>query len=373
MRKYDYLIVGAGLYASVCAERLSNAGYRVLVLERRKHAGGNCYSKDMGGIDVHMYGPHVFHTSNIAVWRYITQFADFRQFTHGVYSRLINLGSELYQWPINLATINKFFMKKFNPIEAKKFISNLAKKDIGNLNPDENFENKIISIAGIALYSFFIKDYTIKQWDCHPKELSADLAKRFLIRYNYDISYFNDIITAVPLNGYDSLFKSMLKNVDVELKIDYLLDREFWNKQARRIIYTGPIDKYFNNIYGSLGWRSLKFEFIKKNIEDFQGTSIIHNPFLFPHYTRTIEFKHLLPDRKYRKKTIICNEYPDHNNDEPYYPIPTVDNQELYADYLKLASKEKNVFFGGRLAEYKYYDMDDVVEKALNDYKIYIK
>lgn len=342
MKKYDYLIVGAGLYGSVMARQLTTAGYSVLVIEKRDRIGGNCASRDMEGIDVHLYGPHVFHTSNNEVWNYITGFGEFRQFTHKVLS---NYKGNIYNFPINKKTRQDF--------------KNNSGWDYNNLDEE--------------IYNAFFKEYSEKQWDCDFEKVPAKALKRIPVRDNYNDSYFNDYYQGIPVNGYNALFEKLLEGIDIRLNCDF--SPVHLKTLAEKIIYTGPVDAYFNYCYGQLGWRSLRFEFKELNIKDFQGIGVMHYPERKYAYTRITEFKHFNPFNEAfnRDYTVYAREYPCDNIEEPYYPVETEINIKRYMDYFELTQEEESVFFAGRLGTYRYNDMDVTVKNALNDSEKIIK
>ncbi|MEM4655223.1 MAG: UDP-galactopyranose mutase [Thermosphaera sp.] len=360
MTDYDYLIVGSGFFGSVVAEQLKKQK-RILVLEKREHIGGNCYSYyyEDTNICVHKYGTHIFHTNSKEVWDYINRFSDFNRYQHQV---LTTYHGKVYFMPINLSTINSFYEKNLKPEEVDSFLE----KKKGNIQQPKNLEEKAISLIGRDLYEAFIKGYTTKQWGCDPKELPPATITRLPVRNNYFISYFDDIYQGLPIDGYTPIFQKMLENVPLELGVDFLGDREYWLKKAKNVIYTGPIDRYFDYCYGKLRWRSLRFEIEKLEIDDYQGTSVMNYADLEVPYTRIHEPKHLHRERKQKKGvTVIIREFPCDNDEEPYYPVNSEKDKELLLRYQNLQKKEKNVIFGGRLAEYKYYDMHQVIAAAL--------
>ena len=363
MKKYDYIIVGSGFYGAVFAERIKSAGKSVLVIEKRDHIGGNCYSYAYEGTDisVHKYGTHIFHTSNADVWTYINRFGAFNRYQHRV---LTVHGDKVYTMPINLGTINSFYGVNLRPFEVEKFIDGKR----GSFDNPQNLEEKAISLIGRDLYEALIKGYTIKQWDCDPKTLSADIITRLPVRSSYRDSYFDDIYQGVPVEGFTELFRSMLKGVPVDLNVDFLGDREYWLKHCRKLVYTGPIDRYFGYVHGKLTWRSVYFEAELVKVDDFQGTSVMNYADLDVPYTRIHEPKHLHPEKQHlANSTVIIREYSARGDDEPYYPVNSAADKEIYKEYVKDAATETNITFGGRLAEYKYYDMHQVIEKALSD------
>jgi UDP-galactopyranose mutase len=364
--KTDFLIVGTGFYGSVLGERIANVlKKKVLFLEKRNHIGGNCYSeKDKTTeIEYHKYGTHIFHTSNENVWNYISNFTKFNNYKHQVLAIHKN---KIFQLPINLETINSFFNKNLKPQEAIDFIKKKINKE--NINKPNNFEEKAISMIGFDLYNAFIKNYTTKQWGVHPKNLNQSIFSRLPIRYNYLEDYFNHCkYQGIPLNGYTEIFKKMLSSprIVVKLNTDYFKIKEKI-KVKYLTIYTGPIDKFFNYKYGKLGWRSVKFKHKIINVGDFQGNSVINYPDLKFKFTRIHEPKHLHLERNYAKnKTLVIKEYALDDNLNPYYPINSPENMRLIKIYKEKAKKIKNVIFGGRLADYAYYDMDMTISAAL--------
>jgi len=359
MKKFDFLLVGAGLYNAVMAERLTSTGYKVLIVEKRNTIGGNCASKDINGIDVHLYGPHVFHTSNKEVWDYINQFGEFRQFTHKVLSKY---GDKAYSFPINRKTIEEVHGDMLN------YYSDLKHgKDSGNL------EDWCIEQIGLNFYEMFVKEYTEKQWGCSCSELPASIIKRIPVRIDYNDCYFDDYYQGIPVEGYHQLFFNMMHNLTVHFNCDYLQNKDFF--KADKVIYTGPVDAFFDYYYGKLEWRSLNFKIVQEHIRDFQGISVMHYPEKRYDYTRITEFKHFNPFNQAFKKdfTVYAEEYPCKNDEEPYYPIEDEFNIKKYEFYSVLAEGCKNVHFAGRLGTYKYNDMDVTVENALSDFDKIIK
>jgi len=358
--EYDYLIVGAGLYGSVMAERLHSSGHKVVVVDKRDHVGGNCASKDMHGIDVHLYGPHILHTNNRDVWKYIIQFGEFRQFTHKM---LTKYGDNFYTFPINAKTLLEVFGKDFTPHVPKVLKSNC------------NLEEWCINEIGEPLYNMFVKEYTEKQWNCKCSELPSSIIKRLPIRSNFNDSYFNNYYQGIPVDGYNTLFNKLLEGVDVKTGKDFLYFKKEWMEIAERVIYTGPIDAYFTYEFGRLPWRSLEFKFKEKQGKDYQGISVVHYPEKKYKFTRITEFKHFNPfnDAFDNDYTIYAEEYPCHNNDAPYYPIENEENIACVKKYQELAAKEKNVHFAGRLGTYKYNDMDVTIANALNDFSLLLE
>lgn len=364
--KTDFLIVGSGFYGSVLAERIANILNKdVLILEKRSHIGGNCYSEkdSKTGIEYHKYGSHIFHTSNENVWEYINKFTKFNNYRHQVLSVFKN---KTYQMPFNLETINSFYNKNFNPTEAEIFLRKVVSKD--KFDNPKNLEEKAISQIGKKLYEAFVKNYTTKQWGISPKNLPNSIFNRLPIRFNYNEDYFNHCkYQGIPLHGYTSIFNNLLDNKKIKIlkNCDYF---KIKNKISVKYltIYTGPIDKYFNYKFGKLDWRSVKFEKKVVNQYDYQGTSVINYPELKHKFTRIHEPKHLHPERKTQKNlSLIIKEYSLIDSKNPYYPINNVKNKEILLKYKKEQKKEKNIIFGGRLADYAYYDMDMTISAAL--------
>lgn len=355
---YDYLVVGAGLFGSVCARELALAGKKVLVIDRRNHIGGNCYTENMEGINVHMYGPHIFHTSNEDVWNYIRKFADFNNF---VYRPMVRYKNKLYSFPINLMTMYQVYGIQ-TPDEAKRKLEQIR---VPCTNPS-NMEEYAISVVGRDIYEIFIKGYSTKQWKRPPSELPADIVKRLVIRTNFDTNYYKDKYQGIPIGGYTKIFEKLLKNIEVILSVDYFQDRNRWNSIADKIIYTGPADAYFDYAHGKLEYINMKFEHITLKTQDFQGVAAINHTDVDVPYTRVVEHKHF--EFADTPSTVITKEYSDGNSNsiDKYYPICDKQNMEKYFQYKSLAEQNKNVIFGGRLAEYKYYDMHQVITNALD-------
>ncbi|MCD4742129.1 MAG: UDP-galactopyranose mutase [Desulfobacteraceae bacterium] len=368
--KYDYLIVGAGFFGSVLSERIANdLGSKVLVIDKRPHIGGNCYSKldEETGIEVHRYGTHIFHTSSRKVWNYITRFTAFNGYHHQV---LTTYRNKVYQMPINLETINSFYNANLKPHEAQEFLKKEIEKN--HVRAPQNLEEKAIASVGRSLYEAFIKGYTIKQWDKDPRELPTNIITRLPVRYNYRKDYFVDSRwQGIPLEGYAMVFKNMLKstNIHIELNCDYFEHRNEFNV-TKKVIYTGPIDRYFDYVYGKLEWRTAKFQKEIVELEDYQGTSVMNYADFAVKYTRIHEPKHLHPERKFTKqKTIIFYETSGSDSNDPYYPVNTESNYNLFKKYKALAQQEKGVIIGGRLGDYAYYDMDKTILAALKCYE----
>jgi UDP-galactopyranose mutase len=369
---YDYIVVGAGFFGSVIAERIaSQSNYSVLLIDNKNHIGGNCYSEidRETGIEYHKYGPHIFHTSSKRVWQYIRKFTEFNSYSHKVLS---NYKGCVYTLPINLSLINKFFGLSLSPLEAEQFIESKQKKK----HEIRNFEDLALVSIGRELYKAFIKDYTCKQWGRNPKMLPADNFSRIPIRFSYYDCYYDDTWCGIPLEGYAKLFKRMLsnKNIDLLLNTDYLeINKNI--KFKRKLIYSGPIDKYFGYAEGKLNYRTAEITYELHHIKDYQGTSVMNYPEPCYEYTRIIEPKHFHPERKHKNVTFIQKEIPreDYDGANPLWPVNTEDDRTKLRRYQALARKEENVIFGGRLGMYRYFDMDDVIELALELFETKIK
>lgn len=360
MAKYDYLIVGAGLYGAVFAHEAAKCGKRVLVIDKRSHIAGNVYTKEMEGINVHVYGAHIFHTNNERVWNYLNQFARFNRFTN---SPVANYHGELYSLPFNMYTFNKMW-GVVTPEEAQAKIEE-QKKAAGITEP-KNLEEQAISLVGTDIYEKLVKGYTEKQWGRPCKELPAFIIKRLPVRFTFDNNYFNALYQGIPVGGYTKMVQNMLDGIEVRLNVDYLENREELNALADKIVYTGAIDAYFGYKLGALEYRSVRFETEILDKPNFQGNAAVNYTDSETPWTRIIEHKWF--EFGSQPKTVISREYSSEwqPGDEPYYPVNDERNGRLYEEYRKLASAETNVIFGGRLGEYKYYDMDAVVAAALD-------
>ena len=359
--KYDYLIVGSGLFGATVANRLKKKGKKVLVLEKRSHVGGNVYTENIEGINVHKYGAHIFHTDYKDVWDYINSFVEFNRYTNSPVARYKN---EIYNMPFNMNTFSKIWSDVITPEDALRHI-NEERKEMEGKEPS-NLEEQAISLIGRTIYEKLVKGYTEKQWNRDCKELPAFIIKRLPVRLTYDNNYFNDRYQGIPIGGYTKLVENMLEEIEVQLNTDYLYNKEYFDSLAEKIVYTGPIDEYFNYSLGELEWRSLKFVNKTYDTDNYQGNAVVNYTSHDQEYTRSIEHKHFefVTDNK---KTIVTYEYPkDYEKGlEKYYTVNDDKNNALADKYRELANKEKNVIFGGRLAEYKYYDMDDVIKRAL--------
>lgn len=355
---YDYLIIGSGIFGSVCARELTDFGLKCLVIDKRNHIGGNCFTEKIEDINVHKYGAHIFHTSNDDIWNYMNRFC---KFNHFVNRPKVNYKGKIYSFPINLMTLYQIYGVS-SPEQAKLILDHTRY----NISTPKNLEDWVLSQVGKEIYEIFIKGYTTKQWGREPKLLPTSIIKRLPIRMNYDDNYFFDRYQGIPIGGYTQIFEKLLNGVEVKLNTDYFDDRDFWNKQANKIIYTGPIDRYYNFMFGKLEYRSLEFKTKIIDSEDFQGNAVINYTDIETEYTRIIEHKHF--EFGTQKKTIITEEYPKSVGD-PYYPINDNENNLKYYEYKKFMDKESNIIFGGRLADYKYYDMHQVVASALKRIK----
>ena len=357
--KYDYLIVGAGPFGAVFAYEAKKRGKRVLVIDKRSHTGGNMYCEKVEGINVHKYGAHIFHTSNKEVWDYVNQFCTFNNYIN---SPIANYKGEIYNLPFNMNTFNKLW-GVVTPQEAKEKIENQVKES--NITEPKNLEEQAISLVGKDIYEKLIKGYTEKQWGRRCTELPAFIIKRLPVRYTYDNNYFNDKYQGIPEGGYNVIFDKLLKGIDVELNVDFFDKKGELLQKADKIVFTGMIDQYFDYQYGVLEYRSLRFEHEILDEENHQGNAVVNYNEREVPYTRIIEHKHFEFGKQ--PKTVITREYPAEwkQGDEPYYPVNNDKNAEIFKKYQELAQKEENVIFGGRLADYKYYDMHNVMERAL--------
>jgi UDP-galactopyranose mutase len=352
---YDYLIVGAGFFGSVFAHEAKKKNKKCLVIDKRSHIAGNCYTENSLNINVHKYGPHLFHTSSKKIWDYIRQFSDFHRIN---YKPKVFYKGKIYSFPINLFTLYQIYGVS-NPKEA---IETLQSAKIPCESP-KNLEDWILSQVGKELYEIFIKGYTTKQWNKSPKELPSSIIKRIPIRTNFNDNYFDDNYQGVPIGGYTQIFEKLLDGINVRLNVDYFSDKENLDKLAKKVLYTGPIDKFFNCEFGELDYRSLRFEFETHELNDYQGTSCMNYTDLEVPYTRIVEHKHF--ENSKSDFTIITKEYPS-NFGDPYYPINDEINNQKFLKYKELANKQSKYIFGGRLAEYRYYDMHQVIGSALN-------
>lgn len=363
-----YIIVGSGLYGATVARELSDAGKTVLVIEKRPNIAGNVYTKLIEGINVHIYGAHIFHTNNKVVWDYVQRFATFNRFTN---SPVANYHGELYSLPFNMYTFNKMW-GVMTPEEAASKIAEQRKEINGE---PKNLEEQAISLVGRDIYEKLIKGYTEKQWGRPCNQLPAFIIKRLPVRLTFDNNYFNALYQGIPAGGYTKMVEQMLDGIEVKLNTDYLADKEYWDNQADKVIYTGPIDAYFNYCLGNLEYRSLRFEADLLDKPNFQGNAVVNYTDSETPWTRIIEHKWFEFGKDAEgsdlAKTVISKEYSSEwkPGDEPYYPVNDEKNGKLYARYTELAAQEPKVIFGGRLGEYKYYDMDQVIAAALEKVK----
>lgn len=363
---YDYLIVGAGLYGAVFAHEAAAAGKKCLVIDKRNHIAGNIYTQEVEGIQVHCYGAHIFHTNNKAVWDYVNQFAVFNRYTN---SPVANYKGELYNLPFNMNTFNKMW-GVVTPAEAE---AEIARQRAAHYTAEpRNLEEQAINLVGMDIYEKLIKGYTEKQWGRPCSELPAFIIKRLPVRFIFDNNYFNALYQGIPEGGYTKLVENLLQGVEIRLGVDYLADRENLNRLADRILFTGPVDAFFDYKLGELQYRSVRFETEVLDIPNYQGNAVINYTDAETPYTRIIEHKHFeFGSTEPGTKTVISREYSAEwkPGDEPYYPVNDAKNSALYEQYRRLAGAESKVLFGGRLGEYKYYDMDKVIETALDRVK----
>lgn len=361
MKSYDYLIVGSGLFGAVFAQQMTERGKKCLVVDKRSHIGGNVYSEEIEGIQVHRYGPHVFHTNNAEVWKYINRFIRFNRFTLGT---IANYHGEIYSLPFNMYTFNKMWGVT-KPEEAKEKIR--LQRETAGISVPRNLEEQAISLVGTDIYEVLIKGYTEKQWGRPCNELPAFIIKRLPVRFTYDNNYFNALYQGIPMGGYTKMIANMLKNIEVQLGVDYLTNKVELDSMANQVVYTGPIDAYFGYSLGALEYRSVRFETEMLDMPSFQGNAIVNYTDRETPYTRIIEHKWFEFGAGNSDKTVISREYSAEwgQGDEPYYPVNDEKNNTLYAQYKVLTDKEPNIIFGGRLGEYRYYDMDQVIARAI--------
>ena len=363
MKEYDYIIVGAGLYGAVFAREATDRGKKCLVLERRDHIGGNCYTKVVNDINVHWYGAHIFHTSDERVWNYMNRFC---HFNHYVNSPIANYKGELYNLPFNMNTFCKLWPDVHTPSEAKARIAE-QQAEFASIAEPRNLYEQGMKLAGRDIFTKLVKGYSEKQWGLPAEEIPAFVLRRLPFRFTFDNNYFNDPHQGIPIGGYTPIFTKLLEGVEVRLETDFLADKEHFLGMANRVLYTGPIDAYFNYSLGHLDFRSLHFDhYLKEGVENYQGNAVINYTDSETPYTRIIEHKHFEFGKQ--PDTVVTYEFPKNwePGAEPYYPINNERNDTLAARYKELAAKEENVSFGGRLGEYKYYDMDKIVAQVLN-------
>ena len=358
--KYDYLIVGSGLFGATFARLATDAGKKCLVIDRKEHIAGNCYTHDDGGIHIHRYGPHIFHTSNKKVWEFVQRFADFNNF---ILSPKAWSNGKLYSLPFNMNTFYEMW-GTYRPEDAKRKIDEQS-----YMGPVRNLEEQALFLVGTDIYETLIKEYTEKQWGRSARKLPSFIIRRLPLRFTYDNNYFNDRYQGIPIGGYTKMFEKMLDGIEVRINTDYLQDKEYFDSIAKKVIFTGPIDEYFDYSLGELDYRSLRFEEKRLGEENYQGNAIVNYCDNSRKYTRIIEHKHF--EKVDTDHTIITKEYPQkyRRGLTPYYPINDKTNQDLYKKYKEMSNSLTNVMFGGRLAEYKYMDMHVVIESAMNKFR----
>lgn len=364
MSQYDYLIVGAGLYGSVFARLATDSGKKCLVIDKRDNVAGNIYTEEVNGINVHKYGAHIFHTSNKEVWEFVNKYAEFNRYTN---SPIANYKGEIYSMPFNMYTFNRMW-GVVTPEEARKKID----EQMADCRVEEpkNLEEQAMNLIGKDIYEKLVKGYTEKQWGRKATELPGFIIKRLPVRLTYDNNYFNDTYQGIPIGGYTKLVENILEGIEVRLGIDFLKNREELEAMVDKIVYTGMIDEYYDYCFGELEYRSLRFETeIMPDVDNYQGNAVVNYTDSETPYTRIIEHKHF--EFNTCKGTVVSREYPAtwKKGDEPYYPMNNDKNNELYQKYAKKAEEDNKVIFGGRLGKYKYYDMDDTIEVAINDYR----
>lgn len=371
LAQVDLVVVGAGLFGLTVAQQAAEHGLNVVIVEARSHIGGNAYSEvdEETGIEVHRYGAHLFHTSNEKVWKYVNRFTRFTNYVHRVWT---TVGGVVYPMPVNLQTINQFFSAAYSPSQARALIAEQAAEVDASQATD--FESKGISLVGRPLFEAFFKNYTAKQWQTDPKKLPASIVTRLPVRYNYNSRYFKDKYEGLPEGGYTAWMEAMVASsrITVLTGVDFFDVSQPLNRDALRgrvpIVYTGPVDRYFDYAHGELGWRTVDFEREVVPVEDYQGCAVMNYGDLDVPYTRIIEFRHFHPEREYTsEKTVIFREFSRFakKGDEPYYPVNTADDREKLLAYREAAEREPEVFFGGRLGTYKYLDMDMAIASAL--------
>lgn len=358
--KYDYLIVGSGLFGSVFAHEMTKKGKKCLIIEKRDTIGGNIYTKKEENINVHKYGAHIFHTSDDDIWNYVNKFIKFNRFTN---SPIANYKGELYNLPFNMNTFYKLFGTK-TPAEAITKIE--SEKEEYKIDEPKNLEEQAINLVGPTIYEILVKGYTEKQWGKPCDELPSFIIKRLPVRFTYDNNYFNDLYQGIPFDGYTELIEKLLEGIEVKTETNYFDDKQKWDDMADKVLFTGMIDEYYDYIYGELEYRGLEFETETLNMPNYQGNAVINYTEAEIPYTRIIEHKHF--EGSESPKTIITKEYPKTwtKGEEAYYPVNDDKNSQLYAKYKLLADKEDKIIFGGRLGMYKYMNMDEVIKEALN-------
>lgn len=359
MKKYDYVLVGGGLYSGVFAYLARQKGKKCLVVEKRNHMGGNIYCEEIEGIHVHRYGAHIFHTSNKKVWQFVNELAEFNRYTN---SPMANFKGEMYNMPFNMNTFSRMWGIS-TPAEA---MAKIEEQKASVTGEPQNLEEQAISLVGRDIYEKLVKGYTEKQWGRDCRELPAFIIKRLPVRFTYDNNYFNDRYQGIPVGGYNVIIENLFEGCDMELGVDYLENKEYYDGLGERVVYTGTIDAYYGYTFGKLEYRSLSFETQVVDTDNYQGVAVVNYTDRETPYTRIIEHKHF--EFGTQPKSVISKEYSVAWSEgmEPYYPVNDEKNQELFLKYAALAEKEDRVIFGGRLGEYKYYDMDKVIESAMN-------
>jgi UDP-galactopyranose mutase len=361
--KYDYLIVGAGFFGATFARLMTDAGKKCLVIDSRPHIAGNAYSKKEHGIDIHVYGPHIFHTDNLQIWNFVNRFAEFNNF---VLSPKVSTNGKMYSLPFNMNTFYEMWGLTKPSEVAEMMDSQKLKLD----REPANLEEQALSLVGYDIYSLLIRDYTKKQWKKDPKELPASIIKRLPVRLTYDNNYFNDRYQGIPVDGYTAMFEKMLDGIDVHLNVNYFEDKNILDTLANKVVFTGKIDEFYDYEFGKLDYRTLEFNHETLQTDNYQGAAVVNYPDLSLPHTRIIEHKHFTKVKS--DVTIITKEVPTEwtGNEVPYYPINDDKNTEIYNKYRDKSEKESNVIFGGRLAEYRYYDMHQVIGSAMKAAKI---
>ncbi|MBE6388899.1 MAG: UDP-galactopyranose mutase [Lentisphaerae bacterium] len=369
--KYDYLLVGAGLFNATFAALAREAGKSCLAVEKRNHIAGNIYTENVDGINIHQYGAHIFHTDDKECWDFVNRFAEFNRYTN---SPVALINGKLFNLPFNMNTFHAIWPDVITPEQARKRIAEQA----GEVKTPQNLEEQAISLVGRDIYELLIKGYTEKQWGRACTELAADIIKRLPLRFTYDNNYFNDRFQGIPIGGYTGMIRKMFGDTEIRLSCDFLANKNELPQLAEKVIYTGTIDSYFDYCFGELEYRSLRFETDKYPCQNQQGVAVINHTSASVPYTRTIEHKHFEVENKdgfNAPYTFVTREYPADwkRGDEPYYPVNNIRNSEIYQKYSDQAAKEKNVIFGGRLGMYRYFDMDDTVIAAINCFKQQVK
>lgn len=361
MHQYDYLIVGCGLFGATFARLATDTGKSCLIIDKRNHIGGNCYTENIEGINVHKYGAHIFHTNNKHIWQFVNRFAEFNNYINS--PKAISNDGRLYSLPFNMNTFYELWGTR-SPEHAKLIIE--SQKFQGT---PTNLEEQALSLVGKDIYETLIKDYTEKQWGRSATKLPTFIIKRLPLRFTFDNNYFNDIYQGIPIGGYTKMFQKMIDGIEVKLSIDYFSNQEYFNSISKKIIYTGCIDEFFDYEFGELDYRSLKFKHEIKETDNYQGNAVINYCQKYPKYTRIIEHKHF--EKVFTEKTVVTFEYPKNYTKGliPYYPINDDENLQKYLKYKEKSKHWTNFIFGGRLSEYKYMDMHVVIESAMNKFK----